>query len=141
MKRLTMKIIKFNILTNVAPTYYTSFNEQEIYMDSYNVGVDPYLRGIHTQCYGMLYPSVTMSDTLYFDLPTNMFNLLLAEAKAIAFRVLKQTENPAAEYFAQSQRIRFQMQSWKFRENFKIPDFSTQPIQTQQTQQQPMPSR
>lgn len=128
--------VKFNILNNKPPEYYTSFDEQSIYCDSYDVGVDPHLRGRYTQVYAMVYPDVTMSDTMYFSLPTNMFNLLLAEAKAVSFRILKQVVNPAAEYFAQSQRARFGLQSWKLRENKKIQDFSTQPIQATQQQQQ-----
>jgi hypothetical protein len=117
--------IKFRILTDTAPTYYTSFDEQTLIFDSYNSAIDTTgLTTLKTQCYGMKYPSVTLADGVYFDLPTNMYNLLLAESKAAAFLVLKQVQNPTAEFFAQSQRAKFQMDDWKIRKNFAIKDFT-----------------
>lgn len=122
--------IKYKILTNIAPTYYTTFDEQTIIFDSYDSGIDTYLRTTKTQCYGMVYPSVTLTDGVYFDLPTNMYSLLLAESKATAFQVLKQVKNPLAEFFVTTQRAKFQDQDWKVRKNFKSKDFNilfTQP--------------
>ena len=122
--------IKYKIINNVAPSYWTTFDEQTAIFDSFNASVDTTgLLTAKTQCYGMKHPTLTISDGVYVDLPTNMFSLLLAEAKAASFRVLKQTVNPAAEFFAQSQRAKFQMDSWKVRENYRTRDFSTQPIQ------------
>lgn len=128
--------IKYKVLNNVAPTYYTTFDEQTLVFDSYDVGVDTFLKTIKTQGYGMVYPTVTLSDGFYFDLPTNMFSLLLAESKSTAFRVLKQTTNPVAEFFVQTQRAKFQLDEWKIRKNFKIKDFNIQMNQTQQVQGQ-----
>jgi len=126
--------IKFKILTNVGPVHYTSFDERTLIFDSYNSGVDSFLRTTKTQCYGSKYPTLTISDGVYVDLPVELFSLLLAEAKAISFRVLKQSVNVAAELFSQSQRELHKMQGWKIRENFKIPDFTTQPVMQPQQQ-------
>lgn len=129
--------IKFKILTNTAPTYWTTFDEQTAIFDAYNSSVDTTnLVTTKTQCYGMKYPTLTITDGVFVDLPAELFSLLLAEAKATSFRVLKQTVNPAAEFFAQSQRAKFQTNGWKVRENFRIRDFSTQPIQQPQQSQQ-----
>lgn len=121
--------IKFKILTNAFPTYWTTFDEQTAIFDSYN-SPDTYLRTTKTQCFGMKYPTLTITDGVYVDLPVELYSLLLAEAKAVSFRVLKQTTNPAAEFFAQSQRAKLQTPAgWKGRENTRIRDFTTQPIQ------------
>lgn len=133
--------IKYKILTNVTPTYWTTFDEQTAIFDSYNNGVESFLATTKTQCYGMKYPTLTISDGVFVDLPVELYSLLLAEAKAASFRVIKQTVNPAAEFFAQSQRVKFQTSSgWKTRENFRIADFTTHPIQ-QPPQTQPMNER
>lgn len=121
--------IKFKILTNAFPTYWTTFDEQTAIFDSYS-SPDTFLRTNKTQCFGMKYPTLTITDSVYVDLPVELYSLLLAEAKAAAFRVLKQTTNPVAEFFAQSQRVKLQTNAgWKVRENTRIRDFSTQPIQ------------
>ena len=45
------------------PSYYTSFDDLHIVMDSYNSTVDSVLQQSKTRAYGTVYPSFTISDT------------------------------------------------------------------------------
>jgi hypothetical protein len=115
--------ILLNIYNDRAPVYYTSFDEQTIIMDSYDSAVETYLKTAKTQCYGKVYPTVTMADDFIFDLPPDAFSLLLAEAKAVAFAELKQIQNPKAEQFAVTQRRRMSQEAWRIRNGISYPNY------------------
>jgi hypothetical protein len=109
--------ISINIINNVAPTYYTSFDEQTIIFDSYNVAVDSYLTAAKTQCYGMIYPTYTEADDFYLDLPPEMFNLVLNDAKSVAYLTFKGQINQKAELAVASIQDKLNNESWKIRKN------------------------
>lgn len=111
------------ILNDKPPTYYTSFTDDTIVLDSYDSAVETYLKTAKNQCHGKIYPSVTLSDGLYFDLPTEMFSYLLAEAKATSFQVLKQITNQKAEVHSVSQRRRMSWEAHNLNRNNRYPDF------------------
>lgn len=105
------------------PSYYTSFTDDSIVMDAYDSAVETFIKTTKNQCYGKKYPSVTLSDGVYFDLPTEMFSYLLAEAKSTAFIVLKQAPNPKADQISVIQRRRMSWESWNIDKKNKYPDF------------------
>jgi len=109
--------ILINITNNAAPTYYTSFDEQTIIFDSYIVALESYLVTTKTQCYGMIYPTFTESDTFYFDLPPEMFNLLLHESKSKAFLTLKGVPNIKSDLIVETILSKLDTDSWKIRKN------------------------
>lgn len=109
--------IPINIINNTSPTYYTSFDEQSIIFDSYDVAVDTYLTAAKTQCYGMVYPTYTESDDFYFDLPPEMFNLILNDAKSTAYLTLRGQPNIKAELAAKAINDKLETESWKIRKN------------------------
>lgn len=115
--------IYYNFYNDRAPTYYTSINETTVIFDAYDSDIEAYLKTNKTQCYGKIYPTVTMADGFYFDLPPDAFSLLLAEAKATAFQELKQIQNPKAETHAITQRRRMSQEAWKLRNGITYPDY------------------
>ena len=115
--------ILLNIYNDRAPSYYTSFDEETVIFDSYDIGVDTYLTTAKNQCYGKIYPTVTLSDSFYFDLPTEAFSWLLSEAKATCALTLKQSQNPKAEQVAVTQRRRMSQEAWKIRNGITYPDY------------------
>ena len=115
--------IFLNIFNNKAPSYYTSFDEKTIIMDSFDSEVETYLKTAKNQCYGKVYPTVVLSDSLYFDIPPDAFSLLLEEAKSMAWVELKQTPNPKAEQRAVTQRRRMSKEAWKIRNTTKYPNY------------------
>lgn len=115
--------IGMNIVTNAAPSQYTLLGNNRVIFDAYDGSVDAGgLVASKTQVYGQVYPTVTVSDSFVFSLPIDMFSYLLEEAKSTAFLVLKQANNPKADFRATSLRATHREDSWKIRRNYPIKD-------------------
>ena len=115
--------VAFLIRNDVAPSYYTSFDDEYVYFDSYDKDVDTTLQSTKTQAYGVYRPSFSLVDTYVPDLPVHAFSYLLAEAKATAFIDLKQTQNIKAEQNSISQRRRMSQEKWRTNGGIKFPDY------------------
>lgn len=120
---ITSNNIFFNIHNDRPPNYYTTFDEDVIVFDAFDSAVETFLKTAKNQCYGKIYPTVTLSDGMYFDLPTEAFSYLLNEAKSIAFLTLKQTQNPKAEQHSVTQRRRMSQEAWRFNKGIMYPNY------------------
>ena len=98
----------FTINNDRSPQYYTSFNDKEIFFDSYDADVDTTLQKIKTQCYGEKLFQFSMVDSFIPPLTDEQQNLLLNEAISLAWVELKQAPNPKAENVVRKQWIRQQ---------------------------------
>lgn len=96
------------IVTDAAPTYYTTFDDQTLVFDSYDSAVDSTLQSSKFMVWAIEEPTFTMSNTFTPDLDVNMFPYLLNEAKSVAHVELNQQANPKAEQKALHQKIRWQ---------------------------------
>ncbi len=67
------------IKNNIHPTYFTSFDDKYIIMDSYDSAIETTLRGINTQISLFITPEWSSVDDFTPDLPSEMFPLLLSE--------------------------------------------------------------
>ena len=115
--------ISILIKNDAAPLYYTSFDDEYIYFDSYDSNVDTTLQNSKTQCFGMIHPTFTLDDSFVPDLPIQAFSYLVAEAKATAFVMLKQTSNTKAEQHSLTQKRRISMEKWKLGGGITVPDY------------------
>lgn len=86
-----------NYRNDVHPTLYTTYDDNKVLFNSYNLEEDSFLQKTKTQCFGLSIPTWTASDGFTPDLDARQFTLLLNEAKAQAFIELKQQANPKAE--------------------------------------------
>lgn len=88
--------IEFYYRNDGPPMYYTSFDDNTLIFDSYDSAVDTTLQKAKTLCYGL--KSTTWTDSNSFTLPLDaqQFNILLKEAKAVAWEELRQTANQTA---------------------------------------------
>lgn len=116
----------YNIYNDRPPQFFTTLGETTLIFDAYDGAVDDTLLVTKTQCYGKLYPSVTMDDDLLFPLPVNAYSMLLNEAKAVASLTLKQVPNPKAEQHSQTQRRRMSQAAWKLRNGITYPSYGRQ---------------
>lgn len=82
---------------NSPPHYYTTTNDGTILFDRYDNTVEATLQGSKTMCWGQKEFPWTVSDTFIPDLDDKQHQLLLNEAKALAFAELKQAIHPKAE--------------------------------------------
>ena len=115
--------INLLVMNDRAPTYWTSFDDGNIYFDSYDSGVDTTLQNSKTQCFGLYHPSFTIADSFVPDLPVHAFSYLLNESKSTAFIMLKQTANNKAEQHSVSQRRRMSQEKWRHNGGIKFPDY------------------
>lgn len=115
--------VYINIYNNVAPTYYTSFDNENIVMDAYDVAVDTTLITSKTECYGKTYPTWTLSDAFIPDLPKNSFSYLLNEAKSTCFLRIKEASDPKAEQHSVTQRRRLSQEAWRVKKGITYPNY------------------
>lgn len=83
--------------TNEHPTYYTTFDDNTVIFNSYYSDIDTTLQKSKTMCLGRLVIPFTMSDSFIPDLDEEQFNLLLNEAKSLAWFEIKQSGHTLAE--------------------------------------------
>lgn len=115
--------ISLNIHNDRAPTYYTSFDNEYVIFDAYDIAIDTTLQNSKTSCYGKVYPTWTMSDTFIPDLPIQSFSYLLNEAKSTCFLVIKETANQKAEQHSITQRRRQSQDAWRVADGITFPNY------------------
>lgn len=93
-------VLTFTFRNNIAPHYYTSFNDTEIFFDSYDAEVDSTLQSSKSLCYGLKVTEFEKTDSFVPDLQPQQFALLLNEAKSLAWAELKQAGHEKAEQSA-----------------------------------------
>lgn len=80
------------------PTFWTSFDDQFITFDSYNINVEDTVRGNKSIVYAVVLPEFNKnSDEFIPEMPARMFPLFLAECKKACFFYLKDSQSPVDE--------------------------------------------
>ena len=105
------------------PSYYTSFDDLHIVMDSYNSTVDSVLQQSKTRAYGTVYPSFTISDSFEPDLDDTMLPYLLAEAKSTCFSLFKSGSDPKVEQSARRLKSFVQNDMYRTKRENKRPHY------------------
>ena len=107
--------VTLNIRTDKQPTYWTTFDDNNIVCDSYDSTEDPdYLLASKTQAYYSAIPTFTISDSFTPDIDDNLFPLLLSESKSTAWFELKQQAHTKAEQSSKRQLSRIQKNRSRF---------------------------
>tara|TARA_R110002167_G_scaffold25700_4_gene88935 strand:- start:3746 stop:4471 length:726 start_codon:yes stop_codon:yes gene_type:complete len=83
-----------------SPTYYTTFDDNYVIMDSYDSTVEAALQNSKVRAFGSTYPTFSQTDTHQPDLDNTMMPLLLAEAKSACFSLFKGGSDPKVEQSA-----------------------------------------
>lgn len=108
--------IQLLILSNKAPQYFTSFDDNTLVFDSYDAAVDSILQAAKTQARAYVIPTFEMVDTYIPDLPDEAFSLLIEESKSKAMFKLKQTQDIKAEQEAGRQNRWLSRKNWRAHE-------------------------
>lgn len=111
------------IQNDIAPTYWTSFDDVYIITDSYDSNLDATLQSAKTQCIAYLYPVWVKSNTFIPDLPMEAFSALLEEAKSTAFVTLKQMANQKAEQKTVRQQRWLSRKAWRANGGVQYQDY------------------
>lgn len=105
--------LTYAIFTNTAPSYWTSFDDQNLYFDAYNSIVETTLTAEHCLAWGQQELVFPMEDTAVPNLDQNLFPTLLAEAKSVCFNNFKQSPNAKEEQRSKRGQQRSQKFLWK----------------------------
>jgi len=95
----------FNVLTNRHPTYYTTWNQEDLYFDSYYSALDDTLQASKTRCYGKQLPTFTIEADFVPVMSIDTARMVKAEAKARCFAIIKQVPNQKIELEANRLRV------------------------------------
>lgn len=87
------------------PKYYTSFDDDTLVFDGFNLAEGATLMQARTLCWGQKSNAFLMEDDFIPLLPLEMFPRLLAEAKASCFINFKQVSNSKEEQRARQQKV------------------------------------
>lgn len=108
--------ISYYINDNRVPSYYTSVNNDYLIFDSYDADHENTLEGLNSFALAVNnIGSVSIADGYVPPISDSLFPLLLAEAKATCFLILKQLPSPKHEQIARRQRSRMQKNLYKSR--------------------------
>ncbi len=111
------------ITTNKAPTYYTSFDDTTIVMDSYDSEVDNTIQTSKTQARAYVNPELIIEDDTVPDLPREAFSALIEEAKSKSMFKLKQMSDTKAEQESVRQRKWLSRKDWRVAGGIKFPNY------------------
>lgn len=105
------------------PSYYTSFDDNHIVMDSYSATTESTLQQSKTRAYGTVYPTFSQTDNFEPDLDEAMLQYLLAEAKATCFSLFKSGIDPKVEQAAKRLKSYVQNDMYKTKRENKRPHY------------------
>jgi hypothetical protein len=88
------------VSTDVAPSYYTSFDDEYIIMNSYDSSVESSLQASKSRAFGSVYPAFSQTDDFEPDIDNTLMPYLLAEAKSTCFSLFKGGSDPKVEQAA-----------------------------------------
>jgi len=115
--------VKTFVRNDLAPTFWTSFDDDLVVTNNFDKAVDTTLQQSKTQCWGYTNSTdLILDDTSVPDLPEEMFSLLLHESISTASVEVKQVAHPKAEQAAVRQRDQQAVKSWRAKSDFKLPD-------------------
>ena len=103
------------VSTDRHPTYYTSFDDNYIVMDSYDNSVEATLSEFKTRAYGQQLPVFQIVDSFEPDLDNVMLPLLLAESKSVCFSLFKGGPDPKVEQASRRLKSYLQNDQYKTR--------------------------
>lgn len=115
--------ISLLIRNDKQPEYYTSFDDEFIVADSWDLLIEDTLQSSQTQCVVYQDPIWSTDDSFIPDLPSEAFPALLEESKSTAFIVLKQQANEKAEQKSRRQQRWLSRKAWRVSGGVKYPDY------------------
>lgn len=112
-----------SIGTDRDPTHWTSLDDNELIFNSYNSLIDTTLQNSKTSCWGMIDNVFAFEDNAVPNIDSNLFPLLLAEAKSSCFVNFKQVSNSKEEQRARRNLVRAQNDFSKKQTKRRLPDY------------------
>lgn len=105
------------------PSYYTSFDDKHIVMDSFDSSVETILSESKTRAYGTVYPTFSQTDNFKPDLDDTMLPYLLAESKSVCFSLFKSGVDQKVEQSARRLKSYVQNDMYRTKRDNKRPNY------------------
>ena len=105
------------------PTYYTSFDDEHIVMNSFDASVETILQNSKTRAYGYIYPTFSQTDDFTPDIDDTMLPYLFAESKSVCFSLFKSGSDPKVEQSARRLKSFVQNDMYKTKQVNKRPHY------------------
>ena len=105
--------VTYYVKNNQRPRYYTILNDKYVVTDGYDSTYDTTLQASKTLGWGELEETWVESDSFIPNIDTDLFPLLLSEAKSTCFITLKQIANPKEDQKARKGRVHLQYRKWR----------------------------
>ena len=105
------------------PTFYTSFDDEYIVMDSYDNTVDTTLTSSKIRAMGSTIPVFSQTDAYVPDLDATMFPYLIAESKSVCFSLFKGGPDPKIDQAARRQKAYVQNDMYRNKMENKRPQY------------------
>ncbi len=115
--------IDFLIVTDRAPTYWTSFDDKYLWFDSYDSDVDSTLQGSKTVAAVLKYPTYTLDKDHVLDMPEKLFPVLLSESKNMSHMTIKQVSVPKELERERKAKVRLQKEASNTDQTNSRPDY------------------
>lgn len=115
--------VRILIKNDTAPTYYTSFDDENVIFDSYDNTVDSTLQSAKSQVLAYVLPTFTLSDAFVPDMPAELFPAYLAEAKSTCFARIKQMPDQKSEQQSRRSMNWNSQRAWQVAGGWRFPDY------------------
>ena len=109
--------------TTQMPTFYTSFDDEYVVMDSYDSSVESTLGTAKTRAVGDTIPVFSQTDAYVPDLDATLFPYLVAEAKSTCFSLFKGGVDPKIDQAARRQKAYMQNDMYRNKMENKRPKY------------------
>lgn len=94
---------KLFIRNDLSPTWWTSFNQDQVVFDSYDSAIEATIQASKQQIYVVKNPEFCIEDDFIPDIPEEAMPWLIAESKSVAAVEMNQDANQKAEQQSQRQ--------------------------------------
>lgn len=101
------------IQTNMTPSYWTTFDNNRVYFDSFDSSSESSLQQSKSLCFGQYEQEFLLDDDFIPPLDASQFPGLLAEATSSCFVNHKQVSNSKEEQKSKRQRIKGMNDRWR----------------------------
>lgn len=119
-------LVPLLIHNDIAPTYYTSFDDTTLIFDAWESQLENTLQASKIQAVAYLMPVFQYDNNWIPELPDEAFLALTENAKSRAFLELKQQENPKAEQTFKKQQSWLSRKNWRAAGGVQYPNYGRQ---------------
>lgn len=115
--------VVLRIKNDCPPTYWTSFDDNIIVMDSWDNAVEDTLQGVNSQSEVLIHSRWEDNNNFVPLIPAHLFPALLSEAKSTCFLVIKKMPNEKAEQQSIRQQKILSTNGWRLAGGISYPDY------------------